>query len=218
MEFNFVLSEWPKNVKEEKTVEWPTSNVDGNLVWKLISYSFNYSKLGYEIKFPTKVSSFRVLVKTNWQDASLCACFFTLYPILYPTTLSHYPPPTLSVECACHLKTIACSQAFKFVFNQANVPIRPDGYATDTISLSGRVLMLRAEYINGACAAWCSEIGSLTSLDAPEFHASSDVREPISLHQAVRLRHSSHEFGAQPVLLWNDLVGMPKWPLLNTMT
>ena len=33
--------------------------------------------------------------------------------------------------------------------------------------------------------AWCSEIGSLTSLDAPELHASSDVREPISLHQAV---------------------------------
>ena len=33
--------------------------------------------------------------------------------------------------------------------------------------------------------AWCSEIGSLTSQDASEFHASSDVREPISLHQAV---------------------------------
>ena len=33
--------------------------------------------------------------------------------------------------------------------------------------------------------AWCSEIGSLTTLYAPEFHASSDVREPISLHQAV---------------------------------
>ena len=36
-----------------------------------------------------------------------------------------------------------------------------------------------------ANTAWCSEIGSLTSLDAPELHASSDVREPISLHQAV---------------------------------
>ena len=35
------------------------------------------------------------------------------------------------------------------------------------------------------CTVWCSEIGSLTSLDAPELHASSDVREPISLHQAV---------------------------------
>ena len=33
--------------------------------------------------------------------------------------------------------------------------------------------------------AWSSEIGSLASLAAPEFHASSDVREPISLHQAV---------------------------------
>ena len=32
---------------------------------------------------------------------------------------------------------------------------------------------------------WCSEIGSLRSLDAPELRASSDVREPISLHQSV---------------------------------
>ena len=38
-----------------------------------------------------------------------------------------------------------------------------------------------------ACTAWCSEIGSLRSLDAPELHAYSDVREPISLHQAVDL-------------------------------
>ena len=39
--------------------------------------------------------------------------------------------------------------------------------------------------------AWCSEIGSLRSLDdAPELHASSDVREPISLHQAVYLHQT----------------------------
>ena len=37
----------------------------------------------------------------------------------------------------------------------------------------------------GACTAWCSEIGSLTSLHACNSGASSDVREPISLHQAV---------------------------------
>ena len=35
------------------------------------------------------------------------------------------------------------------------------------------------------CTVWCSEIGSLTSLDACNSGASSDVREPISLHQAV---------------------------------
>ena len=35
--------------------------------------------------------------------------------------------------------------------------------------------------------AWCSEIASLWSLDAPELRPSSDVREPISLHQAVCL-------------------------------
>ena len=35
--------------------------------------------------------------------------------------------------------------------------------------------------------AWCSEIGSLTSLDACNSGASSDVRGPISLHQAVSI-------------------------------
>ena len=33
--------------------------------------------------------------------------------------------------------------------------------------------------------AWCSEIGSLASLHLQLLHASSDVREPISLCQAV---------------------------------
>ena len=41
--------------------------------------------------------------------------------------------------------------------------------------------------------ALCSEIGSLVSLDAPEFHASSDVREPISLHQGVYLQYNQIE-------------------------
>ena len=35
------------------------------------------------------------------------------------------------------------------------------------------------------CTAWCSEIGSLTSLDAWTSGASSDAREPVSLPQAV---------------------------------
>ena len=34
-------------------------------------------------------------------------------------------------------------------------------------------------------SAWCSEIGSLTSLDACNSGASSDVREPISLHHTL---------------------------------
>ena len=33
--------------------------------------------------------------------------------------------------------------------------------------------------------AWCGDFGLLWSLNAPELHASSDVREPISLHQSV---------------------------------
>ena len=39
--------------------------------------------------------------------------------------------------------------------------------------------------ILGLCTAWCSEIGSLMSLNAPGLHAFSDAKEPISLHQAV---------------------------------
>ena len=42
------------------------------------------------------------------------------------------------------------------------------------------VLLLDVSY-----TAWCSEIGSLTPLQLQLLHASSDVREPISLHQVV---------------------------------
>ena len=41
--------------------------------------------------------------------------------------------------------------------------------------------------------AWCSEIGSLTSLDACNSGASSDRREPISLHQAVQVESKYKE-------------------------
>ena len=50
--------------------------------------------------------------------------------------------------------------------------------------------------------AWGSEIGSLTSLDAPELHASSDIRELISLQQAVVYTNMP----PSPVTLWIELV------------
>ena len=43
-----------------------------------------------------------------------------------------------------------------------------------------------------ASTAWCSEIGSLTSLDACNSGASRDVRGPNSLHQTVCMSNS-HE-------------------------
>ena len=49
------------------------------------------------------------------------------------------------------------------------------------------ICFLRVSYSTLVYVAWCSEIGSLASLNAPEFHAFSDVREPISLHQAVHV-------------------------------
>ena len=48
--------------------------------------------------------------------------------------------------------------------------------------------MLKLEHIERMplqSTVWCSEIGSLTSLDACNSGASSGVREPISLHHAV---------------------------------
>ena len=59
MEFNFVLSSWPKNVKREETIERPANKEEGNLVWKLISYIFQLYE-SHEIKFHTKISSFTV--------------------------------------------------------------------------------------------------------------------------------------------------------------
>ena len=48
-----------------------------------------------------------------------------------------------------------------------------------------RMLLISVLSAKIRSTVWCSEIGSLPSLDAPEFHASGDIREPISLHHAV---------------------------------
>ena len=46
------------------------------------------------------------------------------------------------------------------------------------------ILLVMFKIMRNASTAWCSEIDPLRSLDAPELHASLDVRE-LSLHQAV---------------------------------
>ena len=56
------------------------------------------------------------------------------------------------------------------------------------LSLCWKMIFLRwcgNKSRNNSCTAWCSEFGSLTSPDAWNAGASSDVREPISLHQTV---------------------------------
>ena len=60
MEFNFVLSEWLKEIKQEETIERSASQVEENLVWTLVSYFFLFYE-SYEIKFSTKISSFTVV-------------------------------------------------------------------------------------------------------------------------------------------------------------
>ena len=49
------------------------------------------------------------------------------------------------------------------------------------------------------CTAWCSEIGSLTSLDACNSGAFSDVREPFSLHQAVHVLTKNLHFAGRAI-------------------
>ena len=80
LEFNFVLSERPKNERREETIEMPASQVEENLVWKLVSYflqlyeSYNNNNNNnnnnnyesYEIKFLTKNSSSTVYVDPSF--------------------------------------------------------------------------------------------------------------------------------------------------------
>ena len=47
-------------------------------------------------------------------------------------------------------------------------------------------LTVTAKHAATRCTAWCSEIGSLTSLDSWNSGASSDAREPFSLHQDIQ--------------------------------
>ena len=59
--------------------------------------------------------------------------------------------------------------------------------------------------------AWCSEIGSLTSLTAPELHASSDVREPILLHQIVYALDYEECAQSKPSYKHLELVFLLSW-------
>ena len=82
MELNFVLSNWPKTGKLEKTIERPVNHAEEISVWKLISYIFEFYG-SYEIKFPTKISSFTVLRNSLIQGSHT------------PSHCSHpFPPPS----------------------------------------------------------------------------------------------------------------------------
>ena len=84
--------------------------------------------------------------------------------------------------CVCvHVHVCPCLQARVYVFVCTHLNILCLGRLHVSVSVSD-------SQRGGVCTAWCSEIGSLASQDAPEFHIPSDVREPISLHQAVHVR------------------------------
>ena len=56
-----------KPEKLEKTIERPVNHAEEFLVWKLISYIFEWYE-SYKIKFPTKISSFTVV----WKGGPTC--------------------------------------------------------------------------------------------------------------------------------------------------
>ena len=60
---------------------------------------------------------------------------------------------------------------------------------------SPKQVLLNLSLLHVKCTVWCSEIGSLTSLDVCNSGASSNHREPISLHQAVCAHCTHHNAG-----------------------
>ena len=74
MELNFVLSNWPKTEKVKKTIERPANHAEEIFVWKLISYIFGLYE-SYEIKCPTKISSFTVHAILSIVKSSLMTIF-----------------------------------------------------------------------------------------------------------------------------------------------
>ena len=64
--------------------------------------------------------------------------------------------------------------------------IRGTGVRVDAV---GKFFASKLRDHVSTCAAWCSEIGSPTSVDACNSGASSDHRDPFSLHQALDLLH-----------------------------
>ena len=65
------------------------------------------------------------------------------------------------------------------------------------------------------CTAWCSEIGSLTSLDACYSGACSDIKEPISLHQDV-YPYQSLQFSITKQTLLFERYFSPMFHLLDS--
>ena len=72
--------------------------------------------------------------------------------------------------------------AVNFNLHSQSLPEKSDVFKTFVI-----VWQVCMWFTEGLCmhTAWCSEIGSLTSLNACNSCSCNDVTEPISLHQAV---------------------------------
>ena len=96
--------------------------------------------------------------------------------------------PAQKLLCRSFLNTIFFRSSFDCPFKGRAIQCAHSSQITPNCHLAPVVLWIELgskPKINGfrwmLDIAWCSEVGSLTSLDAPESHASSDVREPISL-------------------------------------
>ena len=114
------------------------------------------------------------------------------------------------------------SSKCSFLQEKQNVPRQRSSQRAWTYIEDNQVKTLYSRY---NCTAWCSEMGSLTSLDVPELHASGDIREPISLHQAVLPDRKTHRttdlnfaiirFSPQSFLFGGNTKGTTKKPRIK---
>ena len=175
---------------------------------KISSYE-PVSSQKYENGYRTKSCNFTVLLVTeksrreaHWNLLLLSQNFlYRTYLLLFKSTKFNY-----------HMQISFCFEALKFqrhfffevvestnwvCTNQFQVKVqpgavklvicgRPDAPELHASVGRQRTIFTAPSCMYGKCITWCSEIGSLALLDAPEFHASSDVRVPISLHQVIQ--------------------------------
>ena len=99
--------------------------------------------------------------------------------------MTPFPSVYCRVHLAMHLNRLMWSETHRF----------HDNYKEQTNPPLYGVLLRICTGVEHT--AWCSEIGLLQSLGAPELHASSDVREPISLHQSVLAAINFYKFSVR---------------------
>ena len=116
-------------------------------------------------------------------------------PQEFSTQLGHQPVEVDLLLARCKLLLVKLfkmvGRSIKMVNTDISLVIRIYDYTFESGTLCHASSLVGFPLLH---TAWCSEIGPLRSLAAPELYASRDVREPISLHRAVYLFPSFSQF------------------------